>query len=85
MLIRCLPDRSLVEEELAGPALETGEVERLALELDASGANASDHRDRHEELPPADSRDDPGHGGMCLLALARDDVLDPAHPFPVTA
>jgi hypothetical protein len=22
---------------------------------------------------------------MCLFALPRDDVLDPAHPFPVTA
>ena len=30
----------LGEEQLAWPALETGEVERLALELDASGADA---------------------------------------------
>ena len=81
-----VPSRQVFgEEKLAGPSFETGEIERLALELDASGANASDQRDRHEELPPADSRDDPGHRGMCLFALARDDVLDPAHPFPVTA
>jgi hypothetical protein len=55
------------------------------MELDASGVNASDHRNRHEELPTADFRDDPDHRGMCLLAGARDHVFDPAHPFPVAA
>ena len=33
----------LCQQELARPPLEPGEVERLALELDASGTDTSDH------------------------------------------
>ena len=81
-----VPGRQVLgQEQLTGPALETGEVERLALELDASRADRADQCHRHEELAAADRGDDPGHGRMGLLAGTGDEVFHTADALAVAA
>ena len=80
-----LPERSLVRSSSPGRRSKRARLSVSPWSWTHPGVTPAIIEIGTKQLPPADPRDDPGHGGMGLLALAGDDVFDPAHPLPVTA
>ncbi len=73
----------LLEQHLAGPALEVAQVELGLAQHDAAGADVLDQLGRQERAPPRNRHQEPGDRRVALLVEEHDQIVDAPEPLAV--